>query len=122
VAGAVPGRGIVFWDAATGAETGRVDLESPAHGVRFDPHGATLAVVDARGLVHLIDRASGRRHTLHADALERSRQVECAFSSDGTRLAATSYGSPGGQQPVTVWEVATGRALGRFPGRDDHVG
>src|SRR5262249_46289500 len=74
----------------------------------FSADGATLVVSDGRAL-RVWDAASGteaRRPPGHAETVE-----ELAFSADGTRLATAAP-----DHTVRVWEAASGRALGEWPG------
>jgi WD40 repeat protein/serine/threonine protein kinase len=121
LATAVAGQPIVVWEVGSGIELEQHEMHSPAMILAIDPRGRTLAAADEAGLVHLWNRSSGREKVLAPDDLDRRREsVRLFFSADGTRLATTSYGNPGGHQPVAVWDVASGRRLGVLPSPDQN--
>jgi WD40 repeat protein/serine/threonine protein kinase len=94
----------------------RHDVHVPVVTLTFDPVGGTLAAVDEDGRVHLCDRSSGRVRVICPDDLDRRRDaVRLGFSADGTLLAMSSHGSPGGDQPMLLWDVKSGRPLGAMP-------
>ena len=64
-------------------------------------------------------RASRRRRVLCPAAKRSVRYHFLSFSSDETLLAIYLDTIPGGPQPPKVWDVATGRRLWTFPGRQD---
>jgi WD40 repeat protein len=110
-AGAELGKGalkplVVVWDAANGKELRRVtdDGAGPAAAVSPD---ATLLALPAGAKVKLIDLGTGKE----LGQLDGGNGLsQLLFSADGKRLVAfTGWG-----QALTVWDVATGRALRQF--------
>jgi WD40 repeat protein len=110
---------VIVIDTANGSEQNRYHVGTKVSSLVLSPDGDSLAAVDERGLVHLWHRPSGRSHLLKPDDLDGARETHCpVFSPDGRRLATTSWGRPGGAQPLAVWDVATGRRLGTLPSPD----
>ncbi len=115
------------------AEGGKIHLRDPATGkelrvlspptanprtltewIRFSPDGKTVAVAAATGNgVHLVELATGKvirtfphKHTVYA----------AAFSPDGKLLAVGGHDREKNNYFGRLWEVETGKELGRFPG------
>ncbi|MEY4751561.1 MAG: hypothetical protein RIQ60_3775 [Pseudomonadota bacterium] len=103
--GDMVGSGVWLWDAASGR---RLATFSGSHGV-FSPDGRRLATADRE--VRLWDLATGREAVpLGGDSrFSNAGGVHAlAFSPDGSRLLA-------GRTAATVmWDVASGRQLGRY--------
>jgi RNA polymerase sigma factor (sigma-70 family) len=93
-----------LWDPATGRELRRFVLgEEPVDGLAFSPDGRRLAAGSRRGVVYLgdpDDPAGLRRLGTHRN------QAVVAFTPDGRSLVSTASNSQ-----ITVWDVATGRAI-----------
>jgi WD40 repeat protein len=118
-AATVPGNRIEVWETASGGEVGRYDAEGPIIRTLLSPQGSFLAMMEDSGRVTVFERASRQRRVL-SPAGERSvRYHFLSFSSDETLLAIYLDTAPGGPQPPEVWDVATGRQLRSFPGRQD---
>ena len=99
-------------------DTTTIETRGPVNQLEFDPTGRTLAAVSEDGKIQLWDRASGASHIVIPDDMDRQRDhVKIAFSSDGTLMATTSHGSPGGQQPIALWDVKSARRMGTLPCR-----
>jgi WD40 repeat protein len=111
-----------WWDLATGKETRRTEIArgTPNEGA-FSPDGKVLAV-GCDGDVLLWDAATGKELRRLRTAGSRAQRV--AFSPDGKMLAATtevvttytrgeSYVMTTGGATTYLWDVATGRRLGR---------
>ena len=114
--------GILVRSVGDWEDRSRYDVNSPVVTLTFDPVGSTLAAVDEGGRVHLCDRSSGRVRVLSPDDLDRRRDVvHVSFSADGTLLATTAHGNSGGQQPMFLWDVKSGRRLGAMPS-SQHAG
>ncbi len=110
---------VIVVDTEDGTERDRYRIGAKVSTLVLSPNGEAVAAVDEAGLVHLRERRSGRSHVLRPDDLDRRRnRMSPVFSPEGTRLATTSWGNPGGAQPVSVWDVASGRRLGTLPSRD----
>jgi WD40 repeat protein len=100
-----------IWDAATGKEKHRLP-DSERGPVAFSPDGHTL--ISALDTVRFWDAATGR-------LLRKSKELEgmtlsLAFSPDGKTLA-----TGGGNQTVSLWEVATARERVEVPRTKDQV-
>src|SRR5262249_45739661 len=109
-------KGILLRNVGDWEVRSRYDVDDPVVSLTFDPVGSTLAAVDEAGRVHLCDRSSGRVRVVSPDDLDRRRDVvHLSFSADGTLLAISSHGTPGGYQPMFLWDVKSGRRLGAMP-------
>jgi WD40 repeat protein len=111
-------RTVVLWDAASGEEVRRFDVErvegtdditGDVSHLAFSPDGRTLAVSVQFRRIELRDPATGRkRATLYGDC---NRQ--CVFSADGKWLGAAA------RERLILWDAATGSPL--YPGHDNQV-
>lgn len=107
--------GTTLWDTATWRRTGPPlqSAQGRGEGVAFSPDGRTLAVTGGEGRVELWRVATRTRwRELTDPAAASSDEAALAgvqFSPDGSTVAA------GGQESnhVTLWDVATGRVIGR---------
>jgi WD40 repeat protein len=108
--------GVVVRNVGNGEDRAQYNTKAPVVAMTFDPVGRTLVVVVDDGKVQLWDRSSGRVRVLIPDDLDRRRDVvHLGFSADGNLLTTTSHGDPGGQQPMLLWDVKSGRRLGTLP-------
>jgi len=113
---------VQLWDVTTGRPTGHplnghLGPLNSAYSVAFSPDGKTLASGNDYGTVLLWDVNTGRqiRHlfTPHQTAHDYSISP-VAFSPDGKTLAGVSFHStPPGTATVRLWDVATGRPIGK---------
>ncbi len=113
-----------LWDGHTGELLAAHAVPTQLHRLYFSPDGATLAAVDSRGDVHLIDRVTGATRRIRPEDVDRTRHTHVSFSPEGSRLATSVDvpGNTGGLGPISIWEVATGGRLATFPGRLEQVG
>jgi WD40 repeat protein len=107
----------VLWlrEVPSGKKVGRFPLPFPvARGLAYSRDGRLLAVV-GRGHVHLLSAQNGKVVRSLGDA---GREVCCAaFSPDGRTLAVALRGpSPRKASAVVLWDVNTGKELGRLEG------
>ena len=118
LAGSLPTARVVVWDLKSGAGP-QVVTETAVRPdeLIFAPDSATLLVIAGTFQVSLIDlRGAFSREVLSFDPGRHGR-LAFTFSPDGRWLVSAGAYHPGGTQPVTVWNVATGRAERVFPGR-----
>lgn len=106
--------GTTLYDTTTWKPVGApLPSQGDSEGVDFSPDGRTLAIAGGKGRVELWDVATGkRRRELTDPAAVRFGDPALAvvrFSPDGRVIAA------GGQEAnhVAVWDVASGRMIGR---------
>jgi len=113
-----------LWDRVTGKLLAAYAVPEHENRMHFSPDGGTLAAIDIRGDVVLIDRATGATRRIRPEDVDRSRYTDVAFSPDSARLATSCFGTAerGGPGPISIWESATGRRLATFPGRVEQVG
>jgi WD40 repeat protein len=116
-----PSRQLTVWEGPTGKRLATHATPPGIDRIAFSPDGATIAAIDKRQGVSLIDRAGGAGPQIVSAPVDHPRLSKVAFSPDGTRLAtALSRRSDEGQpSPVSLRETATGRTLAAFPGRSE---
>jgi WD40 repeat protein len=105
-----------LWDATTGKERSRftlgdADPHSSVRSVCFSPDRKTVAL-NHENSVELLDPQTGK--SIRTFGGEHAI-LSCAFSPDGKVLAAGSMEWKG-DNPIRVWESATGRELAPFAG------
>ncbi len=116
-----------IWSASTGQEIATLApdrqtrlYEESSFAVKtcaFSPDGTRLITLSSNGYLVLWDPASGSEGRTLIPPLEGIGLASFfAFGPDGTTLLAPDYRHPG---TLGLWEVATGRRLGRLGG---HVG
>lgn len=132
-----PGKTLAVCDVATGKELRRIESPQAITSLAISPDGRTLAAENADQTISLWEIASGkRRGQLGKPAAELSQPngqrmtvaiadidgrfngfsepagpVGLAFSNDGRALASGSS-----DQSVRLWDVNTGKEIGRFKG------
>ncbi len=78
----------------------------------------TVVILGATGTSFFWDRAIDRRIEFQPKGLDRDMaSIDATLSRDGRRFAYSTRGNPGGQSPIRVVEVATGKELATYPGR-----
>jgi WD40 repeat protein len=106
---------LVLWDAATGKARHQIkDAHSCVASVAFSPDGKTVASRNFRDCsVQLWDLATGQRRQRLGTAdheppggIAKYEGRNLAYSADGTMVAAASE-----QGELSVWDVASGKAL-----------
>src|SRR5204862_14836 len=100
-----------LWEVATGRERHRLEgHRGVVLAVALSPDGKTLA--SASKDIRLWDVAGGR---LLRRLQGGQRWVNgLAFSPDGKTLASADAGGVGGEQPILLWEAATGKQVAQF--------
>jgi WD40 repeat protein len=133
---AAPGRGALhLWDVAAGQEIRRLSLpkDRPVGGAIFAPDGRLVALDMQDGTVALWEVATGKERGRYqtgpavvparplggppggAVPLPPADPALLAFSPDGRVLAH------GRGREVAVWDIATGKELGRLKGHQGAV-
>ena len=109
-------------ESSTGRELFRYASESPLRALALSPDHRTLVAACESGVVETRSLETGRRCALSIGEVRRQNpSLHLGFSPDGTRLATTEWAVPGGATPVTIWDVATGKRLGEYPGHRDRA-
>jgi WD40 repeat protein/serine/threonine protein kinase len=122
LATALNGDPVVVLDLVSGAHRARRSFGIQLAAVALCPSGNVLAGVDRMGRVHVCDLRGGRPRVFAPDSLDRGRVPHPpVFSADGSRMATATLDNHGGNQPVAVWDTATGRRLGLLPCADEQV-
>jgi WD40 repeat protein len=113
-----------LWDVPT--RTPRL-LPAARHATAFafSPDGKMLALNQntakpQRGMVKLIDLATGKEKAVLADEQKAQFGVP-AFSPDGRHVAATMGWSDTRPFEVRIWELPSGREVGSFGKEGNHV-
>jgi WD40 repeat protein len=104
-----------IWDAMTGKEIARLDVRGQGHSVRsaaWSPDGKYIAL-NRDLIVELYDAVTGK---LDRQITCKHQIISCAFSPEGKWLVAGLL-EWNDDNPIRVWEVATGRELDPFIGR-----
>ena len=117
LAAARVGAEVRVWEAETGRPLVRHVVPGDLTQLESSPRGSKLAVMDGSGRMTVFDATAPRRRVLTTGGPGKVRGSSLCFSDDETRLAIGLDRSPGGPQPVEVWEVETARRIGVFPGR-----
>jgi len=113
---------VLRWDATTGKELGTLKLEDSASRgtVVLAPDGGRALCVESGGLGVYDLPAGGQQFVIPGDF---NRSTRGAFTADGSRVVQvlTSYDPEKNPGQVAVWDVATGKRLGRLemPGVSD---
>lgn len=110
---------IVVWETDSGREAARFDDPGRSYQMAMSPAGSHLALMDDSGGISVFDRSTARRRVLIPNSSRVVRGFALSFSSDESLLAISLETAPGGVQPLEVWDVAQGRRLRNFPGRND---
>ena len=82
----------------------------------------TLIFPDASHGTLVWDRKAGRSYRIPIDAKltgPTDLGITAALSPDGSFVALAGNGNPGGQMPVVIHDVATGKVRAIYPGRLD---
>lgn len=93
------------------------ELALPGSGVTWSPDGKLLAVSDSSRIVSVVDakgtllRTFGEAQEHDGERQNLSSPSATAFSPDAGQLAVARW-----DQPVTVWDVASGKRLRTLPG------
>ncbi|MGP0067977.1 MAG: protein kinase domain-containing protein [Isosphaeraceae bacterium] len=109
---------IVVWETESGRDVARFETPIAIYKIAFSPNGSHLGVMDFSGGVTVFDRSNQRRRVLTSSSNRHLRGFALSFSSDESLLAISLDTVPGGLQPTEVWDVANGRRVRVFPGRN----
>ncbi len=104
---------VCLWDARNGKLVSVVkDPPGEVHVIAFSPDSRSLAVADAKGVIHLFDPASGKKQ--HQWQAHGCHIFHLTFTSDSTRLLTQSF--VGDDLSLRVWEFPSCRQMHQFPG------
>ena len=89
----------------------------------ISPDGATIAILDERGDVELIDRNSDKTHHIVTGHVTPFRYFDVVFSPDSKKLVTVFFArwKEGGPPPLSIWDVASGERLASFRGRPEDL-
>jgi WD40 repeat protein len=119
------GGGLRLWEVSTGRPLGQLSLpgDQRAGPTALSADGKLLAVGGNDGAVYLLDLRTGKAVRRLVGPAEQASAL--AFSPDGKLLASGrdfDYPRKHGQDnPIQLWDVATGRELRRLVGHKDTV-
>jgi WD40 repeat protein/serine/threonine protein kinase len=117
---------IVLNDTATGAEIDRIHACDAIASDTIDLWGSgraeTIVHQSVSNRIFIWDRTGRTSRTIVPDGSDREKsRVVCALSADGRFVALTTWGIPGGQMPVRVYDVRTGEVVATCRGRLDTI-
>jgi WD40 repeat protein/serine/threonine protein kinase len=122
VAAALGRSAVVCRESCTGKELFRYTSGSPVRSLYLSSDGRTMAAACESGAIEFHSLATGRRVAISTSNRARPNSIiHFAFSPDGSRAATSEWAIPGGATPVTIWDVATGKRLGEYPGHRDRA-
>jgi len=111
------GSAAYLWDAATGERLFTLQHSNEVRAVAFSADGKLMATGSHDHTVRVWDAATGRQISA---PLPQSAPVHwLCFSPDNLRLVTSCYREDATHSEAELWEVATGKLLGRMPNRDD---
>jgi WD40 repeat protein/serine/threonine protein kinase len=113
----------VVLDPTTGIEEDRIVLKDSA--VKYSlvsEMARTIALVEWGGPTNVWHRSSRTLRRIVPEGSNRQRLgVTCALSRDGELLALSTWGIPGGQTAIGVYDVASGSIRATYPGRREMI-
>jgi RNA polymerase sigma factor (sigma-70 family) len=119
------GGGPRLWEVSTGRPLGQFSLPGNQRlgPIALSPGGRTLAAGGRDGAIHLFDLRTGKTVQRLVGPPEEASAL--AFSPDGKLLASgRDFDLPrkqGQDNPIQLWDVATGKELRRLIGHKDRV-
>src|SRR5579883_1588110 len=114
-----------IWEVSTGRPLREFSLpeNQRAWAIALSPDGQTLAAGSTDGAIYLFDLRSGKTVQRLLGPAEEARAL--AFSPDGKLLASGRHfdfpRKQGQDNPIQLWDVATGKELRRLIGHKDTV-
>jgi WD40 repeat protein len=110
---------IGVYEMATGKVVHKFQVDGELIGLAFAPNGQTVAAFDGHAGAVLWDMLTGKERARLPVEKSFSDRGSLTFSPDGRLLAAADESYRDRHNPLHVWDLATGKKLGPFPG---HVG
>jgi WD40 repeat protein len=104
------GKRIRLWDVATGERVGDLDSQGPVRSLAYSPDGKLLAAT-CGGHIRLLHAPTGKEAATLGGPEPKYWSV--AFAPDGKTLLS---GATNGE--AALWDVATGKEVREFPGKD----
>ncbi|MGE3821380.1 MAG: protein kinase, partial [Isosphaeraceae bacterium] len=100
---------------------------SPGH--LYAPHlwatrdSRLVLMAGSAGPIVLWDRATNAELRIEPQGMDREKaRLSPALSEDGRYLAYTTWGMPGGQEPIRIFDRDEGEVVATYPGRSLQVG
>ncbi|ODT99757.1 MAG: hypothetical protein ABS79_04130 [Planctomycetes bacterium SCN 63-9] len=114
----------IVLDAANGEEVRRMDFPYQVGGVRSILTGTNadrFVAIDQFGILLSRPQLRELRRIVPSESGRTKESFRLALSPGGQRLVLSTWGIPGGQDPLLIYNVFTGKVGAVYPGRREQV-